>query len=434
MLAGQTGIRRSPRRRVGCRLSKLAINTTYHFRVAARNAFGTSFGSRYDLHHAGHVRERRNQRTGDTRQGDRRARRWKAAAGPARSRSAPTRRTSAASRSPRSRGVYFQIYRSTSVDLHPISYKDCELGGAKAIWWDNPAKPAGNRSRNRSPSTRESPTPCITVTATEKTRPSIAQLSDPRHVGGPSGGQEYGKCLPFKKGRFSEARAVATDEKNGKPKGTFEWFGAPAACFPLKHGRYAEGACQTLDVKKEKPKGKYELGSDAFTAVAGATKFEGGAAGTLECEASSAEGQLQSVQAGSEATTYTGCKQASTKCASAGAPAGTIQAEPVETVAYSEDGKYYTGLAGYPIMKYTCGSTQYKLLGEVAGEASGDLGTMSTHSQAVFKPSVGFQSGLTMEVSNTETLYPTTLTTTVVTTSADPNGFEISKTVKQPTG
>ena len=39
-----------------------------------------------------------------------------------------------------------------------------------------------------------------------------------------------------------------------------------------------------------------------------------------------------------------------------------------------------------------------------------------------------------MEVSNTETLYPTTLTTTVVTTSADPNGFEISKTVKQPTG
>ncbi|HTY98145.1 MAG TPA: hypothetical protein VMB91_13960 [Solirubrobacteraceae bacterium] len=414
-------------------LSKLGINTTYHFRVAARNAFGTSYGTDTTFTTLATFASAETSEPATPAKATDGSLSVEGSGGTGKVTIGPYGKDLGGLPLARSTGAYFQIYRSTTATFTQIVYKDCDLGGAKAIWWDDPAtgwEPISEPVAVYS----ESPTPCVTVTATEKTKPSIAQLSDPRHVGGPAGGQEYGKCLPFKKGRFSDSACGAPDEKNGKPKGSFEWFAAPADCFPLKHGRYEDDACQTLDVKKEKPKGKYELGSNAFTAVAGATRFEGGAAGTLECEASSAEGQLQSVQAGSEATTYTGCKQASTKCASAGAPAGTIQAEPVETVAYSEDGKYYTGLAGYPIMKYTCGSTQYKLLGEVSGEASGDLGTMSTHSEAVFKPSVGFQSGLTMEVSNTETLYPTTLTTTVVTTSTDPNGFEISKTVKQPTG
>ncbi len=208
----------------------------------------------------------------------------------------------------------------------------------------------------------------------------------------------------------------------------------PTDCFPLKHGRYAESACQTLEVKKEKPKGKYELGSSAFTAAGGTTKFESGA-GTLECEASSAEGQLETLRASTETITYSGCKHESTKCASAGAPAGTIHAEPVEAVAYSEEGKFFTAMAGDPVMKYVCGGTggtEYTLRGEVSGEISGDLNAMSTHSDAVFRPDVGFQAGLTTESAGN--MYETKLTTTVVTTSTDPAGFEISETDKQPPG
>ena len=411
-------------------LSKLAINTTYHFRVAARNAFGTSYGrdtafTTLATFASGETAEPAKPAKATDGQLS-----VEGSGGTGKVTIGPYGADIGGRPLPRSHGAYFQIYRSTAANFTAISYKDCELAGAKALWWDNPATGWEPISEPVAVYT-ESPTPCITVTATEKTRPSIAQLSDPRHVGGPAGGQEYGKCEPMKHGRYSEGACLTVDEKSGKPKGTFEWLGAPAACFPLKHGRYAEGACQTLDIKKEKPKGKYELGSDAYTAAGGTTKFEGGA-GTLECEAGSSEGQLQTLRAGNETITYSGCKHESTKCASAGAPAGTIHTEPLETVSYSEEGKFFTGLAGDPVMKYVCGATEYTVRGEVSGEATGDLDTMSTHSEAVFKPGVGFQGGLTTETSSKA--FSTTLTTTVVTTSADPAGFEISETTKQPAG
>ena len=415
---------------VSAPLTKLAVNTTYHFRVAARNAFGTSFGRDTTFTTLATFASAETSEPAKPAKATDGQLSVEGSGGTGKVTIGPYAADIGGRPLPRSRGVYFQIYRSTSSSFNTISYKDCELGGAKAIWWDNP-ETGWEPIQEPVAVYTESPTPCITVTATEKTRPSIAQLSDPRHVGGPSGGQEYGKCEPMKHGRFGEGACLTTDEKNGKPKGTFEWFGAPAACFPLKHGRYAEGACQTVDVKKEKPKGKYELGSDAFTTAAGTTKLEGGA-GTLECESGSSEGQLQTLRAGSESITYRGCKHESTKCSSAGAPEGTIRTEPLETVSYSEEGKFFTGLAGDPVMKYLCGATEYTVHGEVAGEASGDLDAMSTHSQAVFKAGVGFQGGLTTEASGKA--FSTTLTTTVVTTSADPSGFEISETNKQPAG
>ena len=109
-----------------------------------------------------------------------------------------------------------------------------------------------------------------------------------------------------------------------------------------------------------------------------------------------------------------------------------IHTEALETVSYSEEGKFFTGLAGNPVMTYLCGTTEYTVRGEVAGEATGDLDAMSTHSEAIFKASVGFQGGLTTEVSSER--FPTTLTTTVVTTSADPAGFEISENNKGSAG
>ena len=84
MLAGQTGIRRSSRRRVRCRLSKLAINTTYHFRVAARNAFGTSFGTDTTFTTLATFASAETSEPAKPAKATDGQLRWKAAAGPAR--------------------------------------------------------------------------------------------------------------------------------------------------------------------------------------------------------------------------------------------------------------------------------------------------------------------------------------------------------------
>ncbi len=417
---------------VSAPLTKLGTNTTYHFRVAARNAFGTSYGSDETFTTLATFASAETTKATEPAKATDGALSVEGSGGTGKVTIGPYGKDVGGLPLARSKGPYFQIYRSTAASFTTMVYKDCELDGARAIWWDDPATGWEPIAEPVAVYT-ESPTPCITVTATEKTKPSIAQLSDPRHVGGPSGAQEYGKCEAMKKGRFSDGACLMPDEKNGKPKGSFEWFEAPADCVPLKPGRYSDKACQTLDVKKGKLKGKYEIGSDAFTsATTTAVKFEGGA-GTLECQSGSAEGKLESSRAGSETITYRGCKREGKGCESAGASEGTIYTEPLETVSYSEDGKFFTALAGEPVMKYACGTaTEYTVSGEVAGEASGDLDAMSTHSESVFKAGVGFQSGLTTEVSKTP--YPTTLTMNVLTTSLDPAGFEISETSKEPAG
>jgi FG-GAP repeat len=415
---------------VSAALSKLGTNTTYYFRLAVRNAFGTSYGTDQTFTTLATFASDETTKPTEPAKATDGALSVEGSGGTGKVTIGPYGGDVGGLPLARSKGPYFQIYRSTAASFTTIAYKDCELDGARAIWWDDPATGWEPIAEPVAVYT-ESPTPCITVTATETTKPSIAQLSDPRHVGGPSDAQEYGKCELQKHGRFGEGACMTPDEKNGKPKGSFEWLEAPAACFPLKHGRYADSACQTPDVKKEKPKGKYELGSDAFTSTTTTVKLEGGA-GTLECQSGSGEGRFESAKAETETVTYHSCKRESTSCASAGATAGTIRAEAVETVSYSEDGKFFTDMAGDPIMRYLCGATEYTVSGEVAGEAGGDLDAMSTHSEAVFKPGVGFQGGLTTQVSSTS--YPTTLTTTVVATSQDPAGFELSETSKQPGG
>ena len=69
--------------------------------------------------------------------------------------------------------------------LHEVQYKDCELGGAKTLWWDDPA--TGWEPITEPTAVYNESTHCITVTATANSRPSVSQLSDPRHVGGRDG-------------------------------------------------------------------------------------------------------------------------------------------------------------------------------------------------------------------------------------------------------
>ena len=152
-------------------------------------------------------------------------------------------------------GTYFNVYRSQGSSFTKIEYKDCELGGAKTLWWDDPGKGWAPIPAPTAVFT-ETPTPCITVTATASTTPSVAQLSDPRHVGGPAATVESGKCEATKQGNYTEGSCRTVAEKKGQPdyKGKFEWFPSPVGCFAMKHGHFGEAACQARDESKARPR------------------------------------------------------------------------------------------------------------------------------------------------------------------------------------
>ena len=252
---------------VSAPLIKLVADTTYHFRISATNAASTSLGvdhtfTTLETFKTGTTKEptmpaeakdeglsvRATEGTGSVTVG---------AYGP----------DIAGPPLAGGKGVYFQVYHSEEASFKTIEYKDCELGGAKAIWWDNPttgwepiAKPTAVYTA--------SPEPCVTVTATESTTPSIAQLSDPRHVGGPGGTQEIGQCREAKKALFSERSCATPDVKNGKGKGKWEWY-TPPLCYALKHGHWGTGCDSEVfkeNKKKErKYKGSFEKGASGFT-------------------------------------------------------------------------------------------------------------------------------------------------------------------------
>ena len=122
------------------------------------------------------------------------------------------------------KGAYFQVYRSAGSTFTKVEYEDCELGGARTLWWDDPA--TGWEPITEPTAVYDEDTHCVKVTVTANSRPSIAQLSDPRHVGGPTASEEFGKCVPAKKGHFKDAACTEEDskEKNGvrSYKGKYE--------------------------------------------------------------------------------------------------------------------------------------------------------------------------------------------------------------------
>jgi hypothetical protein len=403
---------------VSAALSGLSPDTTYHFRVSAASAFGTGYGPDETF---------TTLATFNTGSTEKEVVPAKASDGELSAEASSG--TGAVTVGPygsdigggplfKGSGKYIDIYRGTSASFKKIEFKDCELGGAKAIWWDNPA--TGWEPIAEPPAVyTEAPTPCITVTITESTKPDVAQMTGTRFGFAETPGvQEYGKCEAAKDANYSEGACADVAEKKGKPdhKGKYEWYANPVECFPMKDGRYSEGKCLTLDEKKGEPKGKFEKGSSAFTSASHTVKLESKGAGTVECEASTAEGELTGLKSGMETLTYTGCKRESSSCASAGETAGTIRTDPLESITYEADEKYFLGLAGNPIMKFTCGSTALTLSGEVSGETTGDINVMSARSESVFKQGAGYQ-GLKLEDSNGA--FEATLNESSVATSAE---------------
>ncbi len=318
----------------------------------------------------------------------------------------------------RAKGAYFQVYKHEESSFTKIEYKDCELGGAKTIWWDN-AKAGWEPIREPTAAYSEAEK-CVTVTATEATTPDIAQLADPRHVGGPSAGEQFGKCVAFKHGLYSDSGCLTEDTKNGLPKGKFEFVTLPSRCYALKHGRYADTACTGLDEKKGAPKGKYEAASYGATSTGGAAVLSVQGSPSIECKASTATSELLAPNLYEQTMTFSECLREGVKCSSPGAAAGTIASEALESYTYEEGtGAYASGLAGRQgaMMRFSCSSAGFVLSGLAAGSFKATFNATVTSTEAVFGEGVGFQE-LELEETKTATRHAATLTTKVI---AKPN-------------
>ena len=101
------------------------------------------------------------------------------------------------------KGAYFLIDASEGSTFTEVEYTDCELAGARTLWWDDPA--TGWETINQPTAVYDESTHCITVTATAKSHPSIAQLADAPQAGGATANEEFGKCVPAGRGHFEDS-------------------------------------------------------------------------------------------------------------------------------------------------------------------------------------------------------------------------------------
>lgn len=292
------------------------------------------------------------------------------------------------------KGAYFQVYRSPGSTFTKVEYVDCELGGAKTLWWDDPA--TGWEPITAPTAVYDESTHCITVAVTASSRPSIAQLSDPRHVGGPSASEEYGKCEPAKHAHFKDAgctEEASFKEKAGARsyKGKYEWLAAPVGCYAQKHGRYSDTGCTSVNEKKGKPKGKYEAGQNTFTASGGATTIDAVGLASVECQNSSSTGTLRAPNESLLQVTFKGCRGEGAECNSAGQIDGTIVTEPLESYTYEEASNYYMVLAGSPITSFSCGHGWLTLSGGAGGQLTTPMNASTSTGEAAFGDALGTQ-------------------------------------------
>jgi FG-GAP repeat len=406
---------------VSAALSGLSSNATYHFRVVASNLVGARDGadeSFTTLATSASAETKEENKPAEAKDNELTA---KAGEGTGTVTAGTYGSDIGGPALAKSTGKYIDIYHTGTSTFKQVEIKDCELGGGRSLWWDNPAatwepilEPPAVYS--------EGPPACVTVTLTESTKPSVAQLIGTRfgtRFGGAPSSLEYGKCVAAKDGFYEEGKCQKQDLKKGLPKGKYEWYANPVGCFPKKNGYYSESQCLTEETKKGKPKGKYEKGSNEVSGSGGEAKLEIEGIGALTCTSSTATGELPGQKEGIETITYSGCKLETktekTECASKGAAAGTIATTPLETFVEDEGKAVYTEIFQDPIAIFTCNKAEYTLHGGVRGETTGDANTMSLTSETVYKQGVGEQE---LYVSASGAEHKTVMTATYKTTGA----------------
>ena len=281
---------------VAAPVGSLTANTVYHFRVVAKTSAGTSRGEDVTL------TTLKTSATGETTEPTKPAKAKdeglsvEASEGTGKVTIGPYGSNIGGPPLAHSEGEYVQVYHSEEASFKKMEYEDCELGGARTIWWENPATGweayagtcRGLRRRSQMHQGHGH-----RIDHTQHRRPVR-----PAPRGRPGGERADREIEPAKKGHFEDA--VCTKEKYTEKKGVrtykgkYEWLPAPVECFAMKHGRYAEGTCGKEDFSENKKthekkyKGKYEKGANTFDLSGGSVTVKVEGQSSLECLASSA--------------------------------------------------------------------------------------------------------------------------------------------------
>jgi hypothetical protein len=141
-------------------------------------------------------------------------------------------------------------------------------------------------------------------------------------VASASASAQFGSCVGFKHGNFTESNCATVAEKKGAPdhKGTFEFVPADS-CYATKGGNFTENKCITVAGKTKKGvftpdhKGGFEsTPSPSFTTSSGPAELTTPGFGAVKCSASTGGGVIESGTTETTTTSFTGCESSGQKC------------------------------------------------------------------------------------------------------------------------
>ncbi len=351
---------------VSASLTGLTEGTTYHYRIVATTAGGTSYVA--DQTFATFV----NSASATTKSEKKPA---KAEDGPVAATASEGTGTvtvaqygsnTGGARLLGNRSEYVDVYEGAKSSFAKIEYKDCELNGAKILYWFDPEKGEWQEV-TRQTYVAGSPDCIDAVAETSGTSPTVAQMTGTRYGGGgTSDPPEFGKCVtppPLNLagalgGFFAKSTCVgAPDEVTTGPEAG------------EGHGKY-EWEQESLE-QRAATKTQPAQSAVHFTLSASSVKLETAVkAFKVTCTGASGEGEYTGPKTiGSVTLTFTGCTQGSEKCTNGG-NAEEIKTKTLEGVlGWEAETSNKVGLELHPssgaFMEFSCGATSIAVRGGV---------------------------------------------------------------------
>jgi hypothetical protein len=369
-------------------LTGLAENTTYHFRISATNAFGTTLTSDQTfttLASSASATTKEESKPAEATDGELKA---TASGGTGTVTVGQYGSDPGGTRLLGNKANYTDVYRSTESSFKKIEYKDCELNGAKTLYWFNFEANGGKgewEEVSRQTYIMGSPA-CINVEVeTSGTSPTVAQMT----------GTRFGVSVNIAPPEFG--RCVTGESKKEGTKAIYKGLFSADTCLVKSEGK--EGT----------PEGKYEWELEVFQKAPFKTKLTSGAI-TLESAVATSKVTCTGEASGGEyagmktvagvVLTLTGCTRSGEKCSTAGRTAGEIVTKSLEGILGIEkigstSAKDKVALELYPVgktgplMEFSCAGTGVSVRGSVIVPVKPDK--MSLTQALKFKATKGKQ-------------------------------------------
>jgi hypothetical protein len=374
---------------VSASLTGLAAETTYHFRVVAKNPAGTSYVadqtfSTFLSGDSGTTAEPSEPATATD--GELSA---TASGGTGTVTVGQYGSNPGGARLLGSAGDYLDVYQSTESSFSKIEFEDCALNGASILDWFNPQADSGKGEWEEV--SRQSYIPgtpaCIKVEIEASgTSPTLAQMT----------GTRFGDAIQIAAPEFG--RCTTGPSRREGTKTIYEGLFTAKTCLVR-----SEAASTGL------PTGKYELELEVFNKSPFATELTSGSvklesavkASTMTCTGESSEGEYtgQKTLAG-VVLKLTGCVRGAEKCTSADKSAGEVVSGALEGVlGWEAKAAKKVALELYPragaFMAFSCGATSVSVRGSVIVPVKANK--MSMTQALKFKASKGKQTPESLE-------------------------------------